>query len=160
MYPTESVSVYRRIYATLSDFMGSIQMCTAWEWVTLLLLLCPSCLSFAKTNKIKLNCLKIAKNETKCRKGRHRQTVMKRPNWRCGRGMAFPCPLAHFGWENTQLIRENSTQAPRPRSRIKVFLARNWILSGGCNGDKRAAKSVWADALNICLIFFYKIKYV
>lgn len=28
---------------------------------------CPSCLSFAKTNKIKLNCLKIAKNETKCR---------------------------------------------------------------------------------------------
>jgi len=69
MYPTESVSVYRRIYATLSDFMGSIQMCTAWEWVTLLLLLCPSCLSFAKTNKIKLNCLKIAKNETKCRKG-------------------------------------------------------------------------------------------
>jgi len=39
------------------------------QGVTLLLLLCPSCLSFAKTNKIKLNCLKIAKNETKCQRG-------------------------------------------------------------------------------------------
>lgn len=35
----------------------------------LLLLLRPSCLSFARTNKIKLNCLKIAKNEAKCQRG-------------------------------------------------------------------------------------------
>jgi len=104
MYPTESVSVYLRIYATLSDFMGSIQMCAAWEWVTLLLLLCPSCLSFGKTNKIKLNCLKIAKNETKCRRGATGKRLWSGQIDGVGVEWHFPVPSAHFGWENTQLM--------------------------------------------------------
>lgn len=60
---------------------------SAWRVTTgdtfLLLLLRPSCLSFARTNKIKLNCLKIAKNEAKCQRGppiRRRRTAQK-PKW-------------------------------------------------------------------------------
>jgi len=148
-YVSESVSLYLRIYATLSGFMGSIYGdgigISVGHGVTLLLLLCPSCLSFAKTNKIKLNCLKIAKNETKCQRGATGKRLWSGQIDGVGVEKLFPLafpflqifPLPIFGWENTQLIRENSTQAPWPRSRIKVFLARNWILSGGSNGDKR-----------------------
>lgn len=55
--------------ASLADFMASTQTDKRFREArstvgdNFLLLLRPSCLSFASTNKIKLNCLKIAKNE-------------------------------------------------------------------------------------------------
>lgn len=103
----------------------------------LLLLLRPSCLSFARTNKIKLNCLKIAKNEAKCQRGppiRRRRTAQK-PKWLwtshtqrksvwcvCGgRGKGVTAQVACFFVDPS--ASQNSPSKRWQRARIKAFCA-------------------------------------
>lgn len=102
----------------------------------LLLLLRPSCLSFARTNKIKLNCLKIAKNEAKCQRGlpiRRRRTAQKpkwlwtsRTQWESGclwglGGKGVTAQVACFFVDPS--ASQNSPSKRWQRARIKAFCA-------------------------------------